>query len=159
MTIWTVIANSAWNPFLKFVPAGPQRDIQVKMMKAIEPMTYVNAGITLAITLLITIAGVKLLKGAKNAVKASNLYAIFSLLGKVVGAVLLFTYMMPAQRAVIEEQLGSLGDLPGNTEAIMEGSMIAGGVIGILFSCIYPTLCLILLNRRSVKEWLAQFGR
>lgn len=41
--------------------------------------------------------------------------------------------------------------LPGTMENIMIGSM----VFGLLLTCLYPVLSLILLNRPKVKEWFA----
>lgn len=157
--IWALIMLVAGNPFLKLVPEGPGREMQEKMMKAIEPMTFVNLGITAIVMVLVTIAGVKLLRSAKNAVKFSNIYAITSLVAKIVGGVMVMVYMLPAQRQMMEEQFGAAGGMPGSAKNVMEGAMAGGAIIGILFSCIYPTLALVLLNRKPVKAWLEQFGK
>ena len=154
--IWALVMLVAGNPFLKMVPEGPGRDMQEKMMQAIEPMTFVNLAITAIVMVLVLIAGVKLLRSAKNAVKFSNIYAITSLVAKIVAGVMVMVYMIPAQRQMMAEQLAGM---PGQTKAVMEGAMAGGAIIGILFSCIYPVLALILLNRKPVKAWLEHFGK
>ena len=156
--IWALVMLVAGNPFLKMVPEGPGRDMQEKMMKAIEPMTFVNLGITAIVMVLVAIAGVKLLRSAKNAVKFSNIYAVTSLVAKIVAGVMVMVYMIPAQRQMMQEQLGGAG-VPGSAKVIVEGAMAGGAIMGILFSCIYPVLALILLNRKPVKTWLEQFGK
>ncbi|WAC21397.1 hypothetical protein OVA24_08355 [Luteolibacter sp. SL250] len=157
--LWGIFMAVAGNPFINMVPPGPARDAQENMTRAIQPMMNINLGITAVLVVLVTIAGIKLLRAKKDAVKASNRYAIASLLGKIAGGVLVFIYMVPAQRQMMEDQLGQMGDLPAGMKTGMDAAMIGGAIGSILFTCLYPILTLILLNRRSVKGWLEQFGK
>jgi len=78
---------------------------------------------------------------------------------KIVGGVMVMLYVIPAQRQMMEEQFGAAGGMPGSAKNVMEAATAGGAIIGILFSCIYPVLALILLNRKPVKAWLEQFGK
>ena len=157
--LWGAYVAFVANPFINMVPPGPARDAQETMTRAMQPMTVINLAITAVLVLLVIVAGLKLLKAKKDAVKASNRYAIASIVGKVVGGVLVFIYMVPAQRQMIDEQLGGMGDVPAGMKTGMDAAMIVGPIMGILFTCLYPVLSLILLNRRSVKDWLEQFAK
>lgn len=123
-------------------------------------MTNINLGITMVLVVLVIIAGIKLLRTTKDSVKMSNIYAVASILGKIANGILVFIYMVPAQRKMMEQQLGEMGgQIPSGMKTGMDMAMTGGAFIGIIFTCIYPILALILLNRRSVKEWLARFGK
>lgn len=157
--LWSAYMAFVGNPFLNMVPPGPARDAQESMTRALQPMTVINLAITTVLVVLVTVAGIKLLRAKKNAVKASNGYAIASLAGKIAGGVMVFIYMVPAQRQLINQQFQDMGDVPAGMKTGMDAAMIAGPIFGILFTCLYPVLTLILLNRRSVKGWLEQFGK
>ncbi|MBX3740164.1 MAG: hypothetical protein KF712_04190 [Akkermansiaceae bacterium] len=157
--LWSAYMAFVGNPFLNMVPPGPARDAQESMTRALQPMTVINLAITTVLVVLVTVAGIKLLRAKKNAVKASNGYAITSLAGKIAGGVMVFIYMVPAQRQLINQQFQDMGDVPAGMKTGMDAAMIAGPIFGILFTCLYPVLTLILLNRRSVKGWLEQFGK
>jgi len=157
--LWGVYMTIAGNPFSNMIPAGPARDAQEKMTQAIQPMVNINLGITLILVVLVLTAGIKLLRSRKDAVKVSNFYAIASLAGKVVGGVLVFIYVVPAQRQMIQDQLGSVDGVSSSVKTGMDVAMAFGAIGGILFTCIYPVLALILLNRRPVKDWLEHFGK
>jgi hypothetical protein len=157
--LWTAYVAFVGNPFLNIVPPGPARDAQESMTRALQPMTVINLAITAVLVVLVIVAGIKLLRAKKNAVKASNCYAITSLGGKIAGGVLVFIYVVPAQRQMIDQQFEGMGDMPAGMKTGMDAAMIAGPILGILFTCLYPILALIFLNLRSVKGWLERYGK
>jgi hypothetical protein len=157
--LWGLYMTIAGNPFLNMLPEGPAREAQETMTRAMQPMVNINLGITTVLVVLVLVAGIKLLRAKKDAVKASNIYAIASLLGKVVGAVLVFIYLVPAQRQMMEQQMGEIAGVPSEFRTGVDLAMAGGALGGVLFTCLYPVLSLILLNRRSVKGWLEHFGR
>jgi len=160
------IITGLWGAYVLFVgdptlPYAPDHAIEAQqnMVNAMQPMTAINLVVTVVLVALVIVAGIKLLRARKNAVKASNRYAIASIVGKVAGGVLLFIYSVPAQRQFIEEQFELMGDVPAGIKTGMDEMMIVGPIMGIVFTCLYPILSLILLNRRPVKNWLEHFGK
>lgn len=153
--IWALIAAVSGNPFASFGPQTPemaaQAEMQAQMQAKLMPMTVVSNLIAIVVTILMIIAGIKLLKKKKDALNWSNRYAYASIFAKVVGLVMTFTYMMPAMKEFFDSQ-----KLPGPTANIMMPAMIGGAVVGVLVGSIYPILSLILLNRSATKDWFAK---
>lgn len=157
--LWAFYMTFFGNPFLNMLPPGPARDSQEEMTRVMAPMMHFNLAITSILVVLVTVAGIKLLRGRKNSVKFSNIYAVSSILGKIGTGVLTFIYLIPAQRQMIEQQFSELEGMPSSMRTGMDAVIIGGPIGGILFTCIYPVLALILLNRSSVKAWLESFGK
>lgn len=150
---WGLFIVFAGNPFLKLAPATPQMQAQIDMRTKLDPMTLATNGLSLLIAVPMIVAGIQLLKNRKTALKWSNLYAYASLGVKAITLVLVVLFVVPSMTEVGKTLLPSSS--PGG-ENIM-GSVMAGAAIGgVIVSCIYPILTLILLNRPRVKAWFAQ---
>jgi hypothetical protein len=100
------------------------------------------------------VAGVKLLKKRRDALKWSNRYAWTSLAGKVVNLILAFLYTFPMMKEMTERMATGTPGAPAMPVA-MSGIMVGSAVLTILVMCTYPVLSLILLNRPRTKEWFA----
>lgn len=152
-TLLAIVAMIGVNPFLALMPKTPGASVQMEQQAAMQtemlPMTIVNTIIAIATTAFIITAGILMLKRRRNGLKWSNRYAWTSLLGKVVGIVLTIIYTIPMMKEITSG--GSSPGMPGAMENVMLGSMI----FGILLTCIYPILSLVLLNRPKTKEWFA----
>jgi len=151
--IWTVILLTAGNPVFLFMPKTPEIAAQIKAQEAMQgqmmSVTVVSGLLTLVIGSIMLVAGIQLLKKRKAGLKWSNRYAWTSLAGKAVNIVLAFAFTMPAMKSSLASGGGSLP--VGAPEAIMIGSI----VFGIVITCLYPILALVLLNRPKTKEWFA----
>lgn len=96
-------------------------------------------------------AGVKLVKGKRDALKFSNGYAWLSIASKIINLVVSFVYILPKTDVLMPAPApGSPGMPASGMETIMIATFIATFVVGI----IYPILSLVLLNRPGVKTWL-----
>lgn len=151
--IWTVILLTAGNPVFLFMPKTPEIAAQIKAQEAMQgqmmSVTVVSGLLTLVIGSIMLVAGIQLLKKRKAGLKWSNRYAWTSLAGKAVNIVLAFAFTMPVMKNSLASGGGSLP--VGAPEAIMIGSI----VFGIVLTCLYPILALVLLNRPTTKAWFA----
>lgn len=149
-----VFTAFAGNPFYKFMPKTPELAKQMAMEEQMQDKMMVASVVALVIALvlavLILIAGIKLLKKRRSGLSWSNRYAWASLAGKAVTLVLTFIYTIPAMREAAVDPA-----MPAAAQSIMRTSMTVGAVGGVIVTCAYPILTLILLNRPKTKEWFA----
>lgn len=128
-----------------------------------QSFTIVSYIFSLLLAALIIFAGIKLLKKHKTAVKTSNVYAITSLVLKVVTIAIYLLWQKP----LLEESFGKLIESSGGTvsaqmelmKTTMSIAMTAGEVGMPMIAMIYPALALILLNKPAIKNFLAENGR
>ncbi len=148
LTVWV------GNPVYKFMPKTPvlakQMQMEAQMQDRMMVASVIALGMTVVLAVLILLAGIKLLKKRRGGLVWSNRYAWASLAAKVVTLVLTFLYTIPAMREIAVDPA-----LPAAAQAVMRSTMAIGAVVGVVVTCIYPILTLILLNRPSTKAWFA----
>lgn len=155
---WAMFMAVSGNPFLKVARAGvPMTDAmkaQISMQAKTQPVTVAMAVLSLLVAIPMIVAGIRLLKKRRSALKWSNGYAYASLTAKMVNLVMSATIIVPAMREM-SQSIFAGSHAPGRTEEIM-GMVMAGSVIfGSVLACTYPVLSLILLNGSKAKEWFA----
>lgn len=142
------------NPFLALLPKSPARTAQIEQQASMQaemmPMTIITTLLAIATTVFIIIAGILMLKRRRSGLKWSNRYAWTSLLGKLVNAGAAFFYTYPMMKEMTSSPATGPA-IPASMETVMIGSM----VFGIVITCVYPILTLVLLNRPRIKEWFA----
>jgi hypothetical protein len=155
---WSLFLVVVGNPFLKLFPqTGPMAksmEAQLAMQDQVMPATLTAGILSFLIAVPMIIAGIQLLKRRKNGLKWSNRYAFLSLAGKCVSLVLTVVIVVPAMREMMQTTNGGARS-PGPPDDLMSIFMTSGAVIGVVVTCIYPLLSLLLLNRPRVKEWTA----
>ncbi len=160
--VWGLFIAVVGNPFLKLMPATPQMSAQLEaqlaMQEKIKPMTMTSSALSVLVAIPMIIAGIKMLRKHKDGLKWSNIYAVSSLSAKVVNLTLSVTILIPAMQEMTRGIIGK-SHLPGSVESIMSASMAGGAIIGVVFSCAYPLLTLILLNRTAPKAWFASITK
>ena len=125
-------------------------------------ISYFDLGARLLIAVLIIMAGVALLKGRRSAIKKSNLYSFVSIGLKVLMLVLILVVVAPATNefydamAKIQESAGTAQ--PEEMLGVQKAAGTVGQLLTPLVSLVYPILVLIMLNRKPVKDWLAEHG-
>jgi hypothetical protein len=125
-------------------------------------ISYFDLGARLLIAVLIIVAGVALLKGRRTAIKKSNLYCFVSIGLKVLMLVLIVVVVAPAT-GEFYDALGKVQESAGAAQPEgMANFQKAAGTVGQMItpivSLVYPILAFIMLNRKPVKDWLAQHG-
>ncbi len=149
------------NPFLKFAGNSPgmkaQLDAQMAMQDRLAPMTIASGVLSFVVAIPMVIAGIKLLKKRRDCLAWSNGYAFTSLGAKAVNLVLTFTIMIPAMNGMMRDMIKG----PGGESAMkmVSGFSTGGAILGIIVSCAYPVLTLVMLNRPAVKQWVATLHR
>lgn len=156
MTAWGLFDALAGNPLLKMQGAGASAEIQAQLAIAekLKPTVIANSGLSILVGIVMIIAGIMLVKGRRNGLAWSNKYAYLSLVAKVANMVIALMVVVPATREMMGEVMKGT-PMPAGSKAIFEASMIGGAIGGILVTCIYPILTLILLNQRGLREWFA----
>jgi hypothetical protein len=155
---WALYMAVAGNPFLKLSPAGApltdQMKAQISMQAKIQPASVTMAIFSLLVAIPMIIAGIRLLKKRRSALKWSNGYAYSSLTAKMVNVVMTVTIIVPAMREMTQGMFAG-SHAPGQFEDVMGMMMGAGAVGSALLACIYPVLSLVLLNGSKAKVWFA----
>jgi hypothetical protein len=153
---FAVVVAVYGNPFLKLFPKTPamaaQMQMQAEMQQKMMPATILSVVLTLIIATLMLIAGIKLLKKRRDALKWSNRYAWTSLAGKAANLVIAFAITIPVMREV---QGSMASSAPGMPPAAMDTIVLVSTLFGVIVMCAYPILSLILLNRPKTKAWFA----
>ena len=142
------------NFFLKFLPQTPEMAAQAaaqdEMTRRLMPLSIATTVLTIAVTALIIIAGIALLKKRRSGLKWSNRYAISSIIMKILLTILTITFTFPATKEMMQSHS------PSGAHAVgVEIGMMFGTLVGVLLPIIYPIVALILLNRPAIKDWFA----
>ena len=155
---WGLFMIVAGNPFLKMSQGNPrlsaQYEAQLAMQEKISPVTITSAILSFVVAVPMVIAGIQLLRKRKNGLKWSNTYVWSSLGAKFVNLVLAATILVPAMTEMTRGMTAN-ARVPGSFSSIMAGAMAGGAIGGVLISCIYPILTLVLLNRPATQAWFA----
>lgn len=137
--------------------SGAAQDPAIEMQRAMGQVgqvhQYLSYGVSVVLSILLIIAGLTLLKSKLSGLKWSNVYAWLSIGSKIALGVLFFTMVLPAVNAAMEGVLGG-AKADETAVSVAKMTMVASGVLTPLFSCIYPVLVLILLNREPVRRSL-----
>lgn len=154
--VWGLFIAFFGNPFLKLVATDPhlshQLEAQVQMQQKIAPMSIASGILSILVAIPMIIAGIQMLKRRRNGLKWSNIYAFSSLGAKFVGFILALTILVPAMKEMTEGMMQG-AHVPGGAKNMMSGFMAGGALGGVLVSCVYPILTLVLLNRPACKAW------
>lgn len=139
------------------------QELMATMQKDLMLPTIVSILFTMILAVLLLLAGIALVRKRKKAVSISNLYAMASIAFKVIGVVLFFTITKAAQERFYESYTAFLEEAGSPGAAGLTNAMnVTGAVTGILtpvLMMIYPIIALVMLNRPSVREFLAQYGK
>lgn len=156
--LWALFIAVVGNPFLKMGQFNPQMNeqmnAQLAMQAKINPMSITSSALSLLVAIPMIVAGILLLKQRKNALKWSNAYAWSSLGAKLINLVLTVTILVPAMQEMTRGILKTT-PMPGPASDIMSLAMAGGAIGGVLVSCAYPIITLVILNRPATKEWFA----
>lgn len=156
--LWALFIAVAGNPFLKIAEfsgqVGGEMGPQIAMQAKISPMSITSSVFSLLVAVPMIVAGILLLKERRNALKWSNAYVWSSLGTKLVNLVLTVTILVPAMQEMMSDITKST-PMPGPASDVMSLVMAGSAIGGVLISCIYPILTLVILNRPATKEWFA----
>lgn len=156
--IWGLFIAIIGNPFMKLMPSTPEMKAHLEAQEALQaqmlPLTITSSIISLLVAVPMIIAGVKLLKKRKDGLKWSNIYAWSSIAAKMITLVLTATIAAPAMKEMSEGLMKSSG-APSAAAGAMSGVMTGAAAVGVLISCTYAIVTLVVLNRPATKAWFA----
>lgn len=168
--LWGVAQIFVGDALLKLQSSGDEEvyEIQKGMQDELQVPTMVGLVVSLVVTTLIIRAGLKLVRNRKDAVQASSLYSYASIGGKVISLILTVTYTIPVLNRYFDEltekmvAAGGAGSGASSAESIMNMTKSLTSVSGIVMPvlmCLYPVLALVFLKKKSVKDYLAEYGK
>jgi|GEM_PF-1368717 len=158
VTIGSVFMNSAIAGL-----QGTEVD-QIVMLEAQQATLWPNllsAAFVAILVFLLIVAGIKLLRGRRNALRWSNSYAVTSIITKLISLVVTILVVVPATRRMMDSMIPESGSSGGPEPMMMKlmgtGITVATIASG-LIACTYPLLVLFMLNRKAIKDWLSANG-
>jgi len=164
--LWGIVQLFIGDSLAKMQSAGDEAlyEMQKGMQDELKLPTIIALIISAVVTTLILRAGFKLLKNRKDAVKASAAYSFASIGGKVIGLILTLAYTIPALNRYFDQVVEQMGGAGGGASMVSIMNMTktvtsVSGIVMPLLMCFYPVLCLILLKKKPVTDFLAQHGK
>ena len=130
----------------------------IEYTEKLAAISYFDLLARVFIAVVIIIAGVSLLKAKRNSVKKSNLYAFVSIGLKALMLVIVIAVVIPATNEYYDALAAAGAEQPGVEMGLQKVLGSASQALTPVISMLYPILALILLNRKPVREWLAQHG-
>lgn len=136
-----------------------------EMQKQINDATFAPTMIGLVIGLVVTVmimrAGLKLVKKTKDAVAASTLYSYVSIAAKILAIILAVTMTLPAVNEVFDKMAASGASSPAFAamNTTMKTTMAISGIGTPMLMSIYPILSLVMLRKKPILDFLAQYGK
>lgn len=123
-------------------------DAMVEAFDEFAVYAYVDATLKIILGIVLLVAGIGLLKKKLWAQKASLFWAVTRIV-VVVGLTIIT--LGPTQK--FQEKVNQAGG--AEQEQFQQMAQGMGNVIGVLFVCIYPVLCLIFLTKKNVRDALS----
>jgi hypothetical protein len=157
---WSLVAGSIGNPFERWMPHSAADSEQLEMQKQaqsvlqekIMPLTITHGILSLIIAAIMIIAAIKMLRKRRDGLKWSNAYAWSSLGEKVIQLYFTAVLVVPATREMMQSMMPASAT-SGRFIGIMDTAMAGGAFLGVLVTCVYPIVCLVMLNRGDSKAW------
>lgn len=110
--------------------------------------TYIDAGLKFVLAIILLVAGIGLLRRRMWAQKATLFWAVF----RIVAAVVMVAVTMGPSREFQETVNQASQDQQAEIQQMAQG---VGSVVGVIFLCIYPVLCLVFMSKKSTKDALS----
>lgn len=158
LMVFFTLLGSVFSSALSQLPGDEFAALQAVQAETLW-VTLLGAGFAAILSGLLTVAGIKLLRGRRDALRWSNTYAGTSIATKMVTLVLTILVVLPATQRMMEA-MEQVGDEAGQETMLNFTSTLttALAVATPLLYCIYPLVTLVLLNRQRIKGWLATHG-
>ena len=135
--IFSSIGGLALNKMQQDMATLPPETL--KYLKSQETTNFLNSLGGIILGALLLFAGLKLIKYRRQGVKLTNIWAILRILFAFVASYFAYGAMQDMP------QISGLGEVGGG--------LVAGGIIfGLVISCAYPIICLILLKRPNATK-------
>lgn len=161
MNLFSLVSTIFFQSFTKRFAAprgaaGPtvanQEDAMMLYMSEMQTYTYLTIAFNCILIVMLTIAGIGLLKGREKGRVMSIRYAWTSLATKLIAVIYTFALVIPATQRFTETMYQGLPGGMGNT---MSSIMQYSQVFTILVYCAYPVVVLVVMKGEKIKEYLA----
>ena len=132
-----------------------EKALQEKLPHA-KAVETAETGISLALSLMMIVSGIGLLKMAPWGRSLSIGYALVSILVKILGAVYAFTFTVPVMKELLPKQIAAqAGNQPGEQQAAEMAQKFAEMALNltpiiVLLTMIYPAVVLVIMFRPKV---------
>jgi hypothetical protein len=133
------------------------QEAQIKFQQETAIVNYTQLIFTFILAMVLIYAAINLLKNKDRGRKQTNLYAWMAIGSKIILIFLSLTIVVPATKRMMYSSIVDIGGSSTMTSSL--DSMVTFGagfgvIMVYLLGLIYPVLCLVLLNKTRVKEYL-----
>lgn len=134
-------------------PSGAEQEMaMMSYMNELKTYTYASLVFSFALAVMLIIAGIGLLKGREKGRVMSIRYAWASLAAKLVGIVMTVAIVMPATKRMTDTLYQGM---PGGMANTMGSVMQYSQLFGLLITCTYPIVVLVVMKGQKIKEYMA----
>ncbi len=134
-------------------PSGAEQEMaMMSYMNELKTYTYASLAFSFALAVMLIIAGIGLLKGREKGRVMSIRYAWASLAAKLVGIVMTVAIVMPATKRMTDTLYQGM---PGGMANTMGSVMQYSQLFGLLITCTYPIVVLVVMKGQKIKEYMA----
>lgn len=134
-------------------PSGAEQEMaMMSYMNELKTYTYASLAFSFALAVMLIIAGIGLLKGREKGRVMSIRYAWASLAAKLIGIVMTVAIVMPATKRMTDTLYQGM---PGGMANTMGSVMQYSQLFGILITCTYPIIVLVVMKGQKIKEYMA----
>jgi len=134
-------------------PSGAEQEMaMMSYMNELKTYTYASLAFSFALAVMLIIAGIGLLKGREKGRVMSIRYAWASLAAKLVGIVMTVAIVMPATKRMTDTLYQGM---PGGMANTMGSVMQYSQLFGLLITCTYPIIVLVVMKGQKIKEYMA----
>lgn len=134
-------------------PSGAEQEMaMMSYMNELKTYTYASLAFSFALAVMLIIAGIGLLKGREKGRVMSIRYAWASLAAKLIGIVMTVAIVMPATKRMTDTLYQGM---PGGMANTMGSVMQYSQLFGLLITCTYPIIVLVVMKGQKIKEYMA----
>lgn len=151
-TLFAIVSSLFTKNIFGSMPAAAsdQMDAALQYANELALVTNLQYAGSLILGVLLIIAGIQLLKVRDAGRRLSIKYALLSLTFKAIYFFVTMLYIMPKTKAFTDAMYR---DIPGGP---LMGSLVQFMTLaGVLAGCIYPTIVLIMMRGKTIKDYLA----
>jgi hypothetical protein len=137
----------------------------LNLQRSLLPYQAFQTILNLVVSVLLLMAGIKLVKLRKNAIKWSNKVSMLKIAAIVLSGIITMKFSMPSMRLGMEQgyKTGShsvsVSPIEKQAESWMFMTMVGTQIAMILALLLYPASALYFLNQPKSEGWLARYGK